>query len=123
MNEVVLRALREDQTIDITTTGRKTGRLRRIEIWFHNVDDRIFITGLPGKRDWYANMLANPHFIFHLKNTVHADLPAKAIPVVDETQRREILGRIILTLDAPQDFEAWVADSPLVEVEFTEPVS
>jgi len=73
-------------------------------------------------------MLANPYFIFHLKNTVRADLPAKAIPVVDEDQRREILGKIIATLDGgqdgdrpgEQDLEAWVAESPLVEIEFIE---
>lgn len=120
MEEAILRALNTDQTIDITTTGRKTGSKRRIEIWFHNIENRIFITGLPGKRSWYANMLADPYFIFHLKSTICADLLAKATPVVDEDQRREILGRIISTLDDLQDFEAWVAESPLVEVEFLE---
>jgi F420H(2)-dependent quinone reductase len=47
---------RVDRVIDITTTGRKTGEPRRIEIWFHRLDGRYFITGAPGRpRDWYAN--------------------------------------------------------------------
>ena len=36
MNAEVSRALEQDRTIDITTTGRKTGQLRKTEIWFHS---------------------------------------------------------------------------------------
>ena len=42
-------ALREDRVIDITTTGRKSGQPRRIEIWFHNLDGALYLTGLPGR--------------------------------------------------------------------------
>ena len=73
--------------IDITTTGRKTGEVRRIEIWFHNLDGRLFITGTPGKRSWYANLVAHPEFTFHLKEGVTADLPAHATPA-DGKRRR-----------------------------------
>ena len=34
----VQEALEKDLIIDITTTGRKTGDARRVEIWFHNLD-------------------------------------------------------------------------------------
>ena len=37
---------RSGHTIDITTTGRKTGEPRRIEIVFHNIDGRLIITGI-----------------------------------------------------------------------------
>ena len=70
MDKEVKETLERDRTIDITTTGRKTGQPRRKEIWFHNLDGRLFITGTPGRRDWYANMLANPNFTFHLKQSV-----------------------------------------------------
>ena len=83
------RALEQDRTIDITTTGRKIGRPRRKEIWFLNVDGRLFITGTPGRRDWYANLVAHPEFTFHLKQSVRADLPAVAKPIVDAPQRRD----------------------------------
>jgi hypothetical protein len=114
MNEQVKQALERDRTIDITTIGRKTGLLRRIEIWFHNLEGCLYITGLPGSRDWYANLVANPAFTFHLKESVQADLPARATPIVDEAQRRDILARIIGNLGGQRDFEAWVQDSPLV---------
>ena len=73
-DEQIEQALERDLTIDITTVGRKTGAPRRKEIWFHNLAGRLFITGLPGRRDWYANLVANPNFTFHLKESVQADL-------------------------------------------------
>ncbi len=117
MNARIQHALTTDQTIDITTAGRKSGQPRRIEIWFHNLDSRLFITGLPGRRSWYANLLANPTFTFHLKGSVKADLPARAIPILEEDERRAILSRITQNMGRASDLEAWVADSPLFEVE------
>jgi deazaflavin-dependent oxidoreductase (nitroreductase family) len=114
MDEQVKHALERDRTIDITTIGRKTGLPRRIEIWFHNIDGRLYISGLPGRRDWYANLLTNPEFTFHLKGSVQADLPARARPITDEAERRAVLARI---QGGSRDLEAWVAGSPLVEVE------
>ena len=116
MDEDIQRALTRDRTIDITTTGRKSGQLRRTEIWFHHLDRRLYITGTPGRRDWYANLLAHPEFTFHLKQTVQADLPARATPILEPAQRREILARIHQNLGGGRDLEAWVASSPLVQV-------
>jgi len=118
MDEDVKRALEHDRTIDITTTGRRSGRPSRIEIWFHNLDGRIYITGLPGRRDWYANIVANPDFTFHLKQTTQADLPARARPITDEAERREILAEILQRLGR-DELDRWVADAPLVEAEFS----
>jgi deazaflavin-dependent oxidoreductase (nitroreductase family) len=117
MDDAVKQALEHDRTIDITTTGKQTGQPRRKEIWFHNVDGRLFITGTPGSRDWYANVVANPEFTFHLKQSVRADLPARAVPISDPEQRRDIISRIHRKLSDNRDLEAWVAGSPLVEVE------
>ena len=81
MDEAVRQALERDRTIDITTTGRNTGQPRRKEIWFHNIEGRLYITGTPGSRDWYANLVANPQFTFHLKQSAQADLAARATPI------------------------------------------
>ena len=119
MDEVVTQALEHDRTIDITTTGRKTGQLRRTEIWFHNLDGELYITGTPGPRDWYANLLGDPDFTFHLKESIQADLPARATPVLDEVRRRDVLTRIYQKLGrGDSDLEERVAGSPLVQVEF-----
>src|SRR6202161_371549 len=124
MNNEAAKALASDRVIDITTTGRQTGEPRRIEIWFHRVDGKYYITGTPGRpRSWYANLVAHPAFTFHLKESATADLPATARPITDPAEREKILGRILDSLagmtSAPgQEPAAWVAGSPLVEVTF-----
>src|SRR2546421_12595965 len=82
-------ALERGHTIDITTTGRRSGEPRRIEIVFHNIDGRIYISGTPypRKRRWLLNLEADPHFTFHLKGKTRADLPATA-PVIDHWAER-----------------------------------
>jgi deazaflavin-dependent oxidoreductase (nitroreductase family) len=88
MDERAQHALTRDRTIDITTRGRRTGQLRRTEIWFHHIDGQAYIMGTPGRHDWFANLLANPEFTFHVKQTVTADLPARATPILDTARRR-----------------------------------
>src|SRR5262249_50724065 len=117
MDDAIRAALERDRTIDITTTGRETGRPHRIEIWFHNLGGRLYITGLPGRRDWYANLVANAQLTFHLKESAHADLPARARPITDEAERREALVPILERLGRRDELERWLRGSPLVEIE------
>ena len=110
-------ALERGHTVDITTTGRRSGQPRRIEIVFHNIDGRIYISGTPypKKRDWLANLEVNPDFMFHLKGRVRADLPAKARVIDGEPERREILPHIARVWRR-DDLERMVRYSPLIEV-------
>jgi hypothetical protein len=119
MEERIRRALERDRTIDITTTGRTSGRPRRVEIWFHNLDGRLYLTGTPGARDWYENLRTHPELVFHLKESTRADLAARATPVLDPGPRRAVLARILEGLGHAGSLEAWVSGSPLVEVEIT----
>ena len=116
MNHKVRNALATERTVDITTTGRRSGEARRIEIWFHNVKGRIYITGMPGSRDWYANLLADPQLTFHLKESVTADLDATALPISGEEKRRVL--RTILERLGKDNIDEWMERSPLVEVTF-----
>ena len=49
-----------------------------------------------------------------------ADLPARATPILETTERRTILARILDSLGHGRDLEAWVRESPLVEVTIVE---
>jgi F420H(2)-dependent quinone reductase len=121
MDERTQHALENDRTIDITTTGRNSGQPRRIEIWMYRYDGRTFLSGSPGTRDWYANLLVDPEFTFHLKGSVQADLAAIAHPITDQAQRRDVIHGIREELGRGHSGEEeWVARSPLVEVEFRE---
>ena len=118
MDETIRRALAKGEVIDITTTGRQSGQPRRIEIVFHVIDGRIYISGMPRaerKRSWLANLEADPRFTFHLKGAVTADLPATARVITDETERRAILAHVARAWSRT-DVEEMVAHSPLIEV-------
>ncbi len=120
----------EQRTIDITTTGRTSGRPRRIEIWFYRFEGSIYLSGMPGprRRDWLANLTAEPRFTFHLKHGVVADLPAVATVIIDRQERRRVLAEFVrefndrhATDGEPQaELEDWVERSPLARVSFVD---
>jgi deazaflavin-dependent oxidoreductase (nitroreductase family) len=115
--EAIAAALRRGGVIDITTTGRRSGRPRRIEIVFFHIDGRTYISGLPGRRAWMANLHADPHLTVHLKRGVRADLPATARIISDEPERRRILEHITEVWGREHQLDAFVARAPLIEVE------
>jgi deazaflavin-dependent oxidoreductase (nitroreductase family) len=119
INDAIDAALSRGHTIDITTIGRRSGRPRRIEIVFHNIGGRIYISGTPArnKRDWLLNLEANPDFTFHLKGRLKADLPAIARVIDDEAERREVLPYVARNWGR-NDLEQMVRYSPLIEVTF-----
>jgi hypothetical protein len=117
MDPTVRRALSHGHLIDITTTGRLTGAPRRIEITFHNLDGRIYISGIPHPtrtRAWIRNLEADPRFVFHLKAPVQADLPATGRIITDPEERTSVLTRIARIWR--RDPAEMIAHSPLIEV-------
>jgi deazaflavin-dependent oxidoreductase (nitroreductase family) len=109
---------------DITTVGRKSGQPRRIEVSFHHFDGQYYISGRPGfKRDWMANLLANPAFALHLKRGVTAEVAAVAERITEPSPRRSILYRILTESwgvepeRARADLDRWVEGAPLVRFE------
>lgn len=122
MNEQVAVALKDGGICDISTIGAKSGERRRIEIVFHQFDGEYFITGKPGfKRDWLANLKANPQFTLHLKRGVTADLPARSTPLTDDEERSQVLYRILTESWGNEPSKAehilprWVSGAPLVK--------
>ena len=122
MDAATRNVLDRGGVIDITTVGAKTGANRRIEIVFHQFDGKYYITGKPGfKRDWLANLIANPQFTVHLRGGAGADVSATAREVTDEDQRAAVLYRILTEswdnepAKAEHILPRWVDDAPLVE--------
>jgi deazaflavin-dependent oxidoreductase (nitroreductase family) len=117
-------ALSRSGVIDITTTGRQSGEARRIEIVFHRIDGRIYVSGQPRPtpRAWIRNLEANPRFTFHLKGQTSADLGATARVINDESERRAVLPAIARAWKR-DDLEDMVRHSPLIEVTLDEPAA
>jgi deazaflavin-dependent oxidoreductase (nitroreductase family) len=108
--------LTRGRTVDITTQGRRSGKPKRLEIWTWIADGRVYLTGSPGRRDWYANLKANSRLVLHVKRGCPVDLPARARPIEDEPERREVFERLLSS--TRYDLEAWIERSPLAELDF-----
>ena len=116
MDDRIRRALSRGHLIDLTTTGRKTGQPRRIELVFHAIDGRVYISGMPGfPRSWLANIRANPRVTFHLKGPVTADLPATAREITEPTERRRVMEQVARNWQRT-DVDRMMIQSPLIEV-------
>lgn len=121
MDDQIRAELEAGGIADITTTGRKTGKPRRIEIYFHHFDGQFILTGRPGfKRDWMANLLADPAFTLHLKRNLSHDVPMIATPIDDPEERAAVLFRVLTESwgtdpeKARRDLPIWVEKSPLI---------
>lgn len=113
----IRQVLRHSQTIDITTTGRRSGQPRRLEISLHSIDGRLFVSGMPNpnrERAWLLNLRADPRLTIHLKQLLQGDLPATAREITDEAERRSVLERIARVWR--REVEPMVLYSPLIEV-------
>ena len=119
MDDEIRAALGHSQVIDMTTTGRRTGEPRRIEIYLHSLEGRLVITGIPvadRTRAWLHNLEADPALTMHLKGPfATADLPGTARVVVDPAERRGLLEGAARNWGRT-DVDAMVEHSPLVEV-------
>jgi hypothetical protein len=130
----ILTALLAHRTVDIVTTGARTGRLRTTEIWVTIIGGDVYICGTPNAskpdverkpRDWLANLIANPRFVLRLKQEVHIDLPAEAEPVRDSAARRTILSapQCEYYVSQSKSLNHAVRDSPMVQVKFVDQAS
>ena len=109
-------ALANHRTIDLTTFGRTSGKPRRIEIWWFEVDDRFIITGTPGRRDWLANVRADDRVVVHVGEE---DLDAKAVEVLDPAFRRRVFTRPETSWYSSQaELDRLVGTAPMIEILF-----
>ena len=109
-------ALARYQTIDLTTTGRRTGRRRTVEIWWFRVDGRFVITGTPGRRDWLANVLADPRIEIQVGGWT---LAAIAELVSDPVFRRRVFTDSATSWYKSQaELDRLVDTAPMIEVTF-----
>ncbi len=129
--EQVLAALLGDRTVDIITTGARTGSLRTTEIWTTIIGGEVFLCGTPNAslpgverkpRDWLANLVAHPRFTLRLKSTVHTDLAAEAERVSDAEERRRIMSAPATEYYRGQakSIEHAARDSPMVRLRFVD---
>jgi deazaflavin-dependent oxidoreductase (nitroreductase family) len=122
VDENIRSALHQSQLIDLTTTGRRSGQPRKIEIFLHDEDGLLFITGIPQAnrtRDWIHNIAADPHVVVHLKQAVTSDISATARVVTDPAERRPLMEAAARRWGRT-DVDEMVQHSPLIVLAVSE---
>lgn len=111
--------MNHSQVIDLTTTGRRTGQPRRIEIFVHNLDGRLVISGIPrpdSTRAWLRNAADNPAVILHYKRAEPPfDVEGTARVVTDPVERRALLEGVARNWGR-DDLDVMIEHSPLMVV-------
>jgi len=83
-NDALKDRLSRDREIDITVTGRKSGRAISIPVWFALEDDKLYLLPVQGSdTQWYKNVLKNPRIRIDARG---AEAEFQAIPITDAKQ-------------------------------------
>lgn len=118
----IIASLGKGGVFDITTTGRKSGESRRLEIGYHVIGGRLYISGMPmpRRRAWLANLDADPKFTLHLRKPAPRDVTATARIIDTDAERRSVMPHVARNWGR-EDIETMVSQSPLIEVEIDSP--
>ena len=82
-----LEKVANESTVEITTTGRKSGKAHTKQIWFVYDQGRLYLqSGKEGKSDWYQNLKKNPQMTLKI-GTVTFQGKAKFIDDQKEIER------------------------------------
>ncbi len=83
-NDALKDRLSRYREIDITVTGRKSGRAISIPVWFVLEGDKLYLLPVQGSdTQWYKNVLNNPMIRIDARG---AEAEVKVVPVTDPTQ-------------------------------------
>jgi deazaflavin-dependent oxidoreductase (nitroreductase family) len=83
-NDVLKERLSRFRELNISVTGRKSGRTISIPVWFVLEDDKLYLLPVQGSdTQWYKNVLNNPMIRVNARG---AEAEVKAVPITDATQ-------------------------------------
>lgn len=80
--------MNEEQFLYLTTTGRKTGVPREIEIWFTQREGRYYLIAEHRvKANWVQNILRQPRISFRISNQTFSGIGR----IIDEATEHKLL--------------------------------
>ena len=83
-NDALKDRLSRSREINISVTGRKSGRAISIPVWFVLEEDKLYLLPVQGSdTQWYKNVLNNPTIRIDARG---AEAEVKGVPVTDATQ-------------------------------------
>jgi deazaflavin-dependent oxidoreductase (nitroreductase family) len=83
-NEALKKRLSRSREINISVTGRKSGRTISIPVWFVLDEDKLYLLPVAGSdSQWYKNVLKNPSIRIDARG---AEGEFSAVPITDPKQ-------------------------------------
>jgi deazaflavin-dependent oxidoreductase (nitroreductase family) len=83
-NDSLKDRLSRYREINLTVTGRKSGRAISIPVWFVLEDDKLYLLPVQGSdTQWYKNVLNKPTIRIAARG---AEAEVKVVPVTDATE-------------------------------------
>ena len=83
-NDALKNRLSRSREINLTVTGRKSGRTISIPVWFISEDNKLYLLPVSGSdTQWYKNVLKNPSIQIEAGG---AKAERKVAPVTDPKQ-------------------------------------
>ena len=83
-NDALKDRLSRYREINLTVTGRKSGRAISIPVWFVLEDDKLYLLPVQGSdTQWYKNVLNNQKIRIAARG---AEAEVKVVPVTDATE-------------------------------------
>jgi deazaflavin-dependent oxidoreductase (nitroreductase family) len=90
-NDALKDRLSRYREVNITVTGRKSGRNISIPVWFVFEDDNLYLLPVQGSdTQWYKNVLKNPRIRIDARG---AEAEVKGIPVTDAKGVSSVVGK------------------------------
>jgi deazaflavin-dependent oxidoreductase (nitroreductase family) len=103
-NEEFKKALEGTREIELTVTGRKSGRETSRPVWFVQEGDKLYLLPVRGSdSDWYKNVLKTPAVRVAAGR---AQITASAIPISDPAKVEQIVDKFRAKYGA-RDVEAY----------------
>ena len=83
-NDALKDRLSRYREINITVTGRKSGRKISNPVWFVSDDDKLYLLPVQGSdTQWYKNVLNNPKIGIDARG---AEAEVQGVPITDGTR-------------------------------------
>jgi deazaflavin-dependent oxidoreductase (nitroreductase family) len=84
-----LKSLSRHREINLSVTGRKSGRTISQPVWFVLDEDKVYLLPVKGSdTQWYKNVLKDPSIRIDTKG---ADAELQALPVTDHTKVSSVI--------------------------------
>ena len=90
-SDALKNRLSRSREINITVTGRKSGRAISIPVWFVLDDDKLYLLPVQGSdTQWYKNALKNPSIRIDARG---AEAEFKAVPITDVKEVASVVAK------------------------------